>query len=160
MNNEPVAIRYDFDGYGYQYMDSGSGSDWQTRVEGELLYSEAFVRQQQAEIEALKMDIHSLTYGERFAKYFNKPVAWIEPRELDMEVSTTVTKNKWDKDDIPLYTHPAKTLTDEEITEVIKKIASNNEYVYSLYEDFEGIEFSRVGIFEFARAILRKAQEK
>ena len=52
--NELVAIRYDFDGYGYQYMDSGSGSDWQTRVEGESLYSEAFVRQQQAEIEALK----------------------------------------------------------------------------------------------------------
>ena len=39
MNNEPVAIQYDFDGYGYQYMDSGSGSDWQTRVEGELLYT-------------------------------------------------------------------------------------------------------------------------
>jgi hypothetical protein len=39
MNNEPVAIRYDFDGYGYQYMDSGSGSDWQTRVEGEPLYT-------------------------------------------------------------------------------------------------------------------------
>ena len=53
-----------------------------------------------------------------------------------------------------------KELTDEEITEVITKIANNNEYVYSLYEDFEGIEFSRIGIFEFARAILRKAQEK
>ena len=39
MNNEPVAIRYDFDGYGYQYMDSGSGNDWQTRVDGELLYA-------------------------------------------------------------------------------------------------------------------------
>ena len=39
MNNEPVAIRYDFDGYGYQYMDSGSGSDWLTRVDGELLYT-------------------------------------------------------------------------------------------------------------------------
>jgi hypothetical protein len=37
--NEPVAIRYDFDGYGYLYMDSGSGSDWQTRVEGEFLYT-------------------------------------------------------------------------------------------------------------------------
>jgi hypothetical protein len=36
---EPVAIRYDFDGYGYQYMDSGSGGDWQTRVDGELLYT-------------------------------------------------------------------------------------------------------------------------
>jgi hypothetical protein len=39
MNNEPVAIRYDFDGYGYQYMDSGSGSDWQSRVKGEPLYT-------------------------------------------------------------------------------------------------------------------------
>jgi hypothetical protein len=52
MNNEPVAIRYDFDGYGYRYLDSGSGSGWQTRIEGEFLYSESFVRQQQAEIEA------------------------------------------------------------------------------------------------------------
>ena len=39
MNNEPVAIRYDFDGYGYQYIDSGSGSDWQTRMQGEPLYT-------------------------------------------------------------------------------------------------------------------------
>jgi hypothetical protein len=54
MNNERVAIRYDFDGYGYQYMDSGSGSDWQTRIEGEFLYSESFVRQQQDEITVLK----------------------------------------------------------------------------------------------------------
>jgi hypothetical protein len=37
--SNPVAIRYDFDGYGYKYMDSGSGSDWQTRVDGELLYT-------------------------------------------------------------------------------------------------------------------------
>jgi hypothetical protein len=36
---EPVAIRYNFDGYGYQYMDSGSGSDWQTRIDGEPLYT-------------------------------------------------------------------------------------------------------------------------
>jgi hypothetical protein len=76
MNNEPVAIRYDFDGYGYQYMDSGSGSDWQTRVDGELLYADpvkelptkedeywlmvemlrAKVKEQQAEIESLKKE--------------------------------------------------------------------------------------------------------
>ena len=37
--SNPVAIRYDFDGYGYKYIDSGSGSDWQTRVDGELLYT-------------------------------------------------------------------------------------------------------------------------
>jgi len=38
--NEPVAYRYDFDGYGYQYIDSGSGSDWQTRIKNaEPLYT-------------------------------------------------------------------------------------------------------------------------
>ena len=39
LEQEPVAVRYDFDGYGYQYIDSGSGSDWQTRVQGEPLYT-------------------------------------------------------------------------------------------------------------------------
>jgi len=38
-DQEPAAIRYDFDGYGYQYIDFGSGSDWQTRVQGEPLYT-------------------------------------------------------------------------------------------------------------------------
>ena len=57
-------------------------------------------------------------------------------------------------------THPVKELTDEEITEVITKIANNNEYVYSVYEDFEGIEFSRVGIFEFARAVIKEVSGK
>jgi hypothetical protein len=39
MKQEPVAMRYDFDGYGYKYIDSGSGSNWQTRIEGaEPLY--------------------------------------------------------------------------------------------------------------------------
>jgi hypothetical protein len=78
-NAEPVAIRYDFDGYGYQYIDSGSGSDWQTRVEGE-----------------------------------------------------------------PLYTHPAKELTDEEIVNV--------------FHEYQGED--RRPFVNFARAILRKAQEK
>ena len=38
-DKEPAAMRYDFDGYGYQYIDSGSGSDWQKRVQGEPLYT-------------------------------------------------------------------------------------------------------------------------
>ena len=72
----------------------------------------------------------------------NKPVAWIDPRELDMAVSTSATKNKQFESDIPLYTHPAKELTDEEIYELAdqcRKLANPN--------------------VEFARAILRKAQE-
>jgi hypothetical protein len=37
-----------------------------------LTQSATMLRQQQAEIEALKMDIHSLTYGERLAEYLRK----------------------------------------------------------------------------------------
>lgn len=36
---EAVAARYDFDGYGFQYIDNGSGSDWRTRhPDAEMLY--------------------------------------------------------------------------------------------------------------------------
>ena len=58
MNNEPVAIRYDFDGYGYQYMDSGSGSDWQTRVIGEPLYTHPMRELTDEEINKLWAESH------------------------------------------------------------------------------------------------------
>jgi hypothetical protein len=45
-------------------------------------------------------------------------------------------------DGTPLYTHPAKELTDEEIEEVLYKLSMDSN------------------LFDFARAILRKAQEK
>ena len=67
----------------------------------------AMLRQQQAEIEALKMDIHSLTYGERIAKYFNKPVAWMKTLGDGTIYGFGQTKTN-DELDIPLYTHPAK----------------------------------------------------
>ena len=38
----------------------------------------------------------------------NEPVAWIDPKELDMDVSTSVTKNKQFESDIPLYVQPQK----------------------------------------------------
>ena len=38
--SEPVALRYEFDGNGYLYMDAGSGSDWASRVKDcEFLYT-------------------------------------------------------------------------------------------------------------------------
>ena len=56
---------------------------------------------------------------------------------------------EWLTDVLPynakLYTHPAKTLTDEEIRTLID-------------EHWE--KTSNVNLFDFARAILRKAQEK
>jgi hypothetical protein len=88
----------------------------------------------------------------------NEPVAWIDPRELDMEVSTTVTKNKWDKDDIPLYTHPAKTLTEEEIAQA-KLEATSYKGIYDNQGNGIG-QTKYVNDRLFVEAILRKAQEK
>ena len=98
MNNEPVAIRYDFDGYFYLYMDSGSGSDWQTRVEGEFLYTHPAKEE---------LDTRSYLIG------------------------------RYDS---------AKTLTDEEITEIFDTTFE--------VRDFED------SFIKFARAILKKASEK
>ena len=81
----------------------------------------------------------------------NKPVAWM--RESDKEVCSIKGKQELLDEEgtdwnfkIPLYTHPAKTLTDEEIIEIgnaVTNLIDSNE-----------------GWIEFARAILRKAQEK
>ncbi len=67
----------------------------------------------------------------------NEPVAW-----MDANDKTIISNEKKWANDIPLYTHPAKTLTDEEIDEVL----------YSMDWAHDPVDF--------ARAILRKAQEK
>jgi len=37
---EPVAMRYDFDGYGWLYIDNGSGSNWREKIKNaEPLYA-------------------------------------------------------------------------------------------------------------------------
>ena len=49
----------------------------------------------------------------------NEPVAWIGKPELQFGFTDTrVTNEKESWDDIPLYTHPVKELTDEEIEQV------------------------------------------
>ena len=78
----------------------------------------------------------------------NEPVAWInvEKRRLEWDKPTlweTPTVVKLDR--IPLYTHPVKELTDEEINWLAKA-----------YSTMEG----ELNAPAFARAILRKAQEK
>jgi hypothetical protein len=69
----------------------------------------------------------------------NEPVAWI--RSGDDQLSLVRGKDNGYMIWKPLYTHPAKTLTDEEIIEL-----------FDHPDDFNCIDF--------ARAILRKAQEK
>ena len=75
----------------------------------------------------------------------NEPVAWMY-RIKDTDNRWELTWNKPTTGELfdtePLYTHPVKELTDEEIAEV-----------------FFGLEVGHSAT-EFARAILRKAQEK
>jgi len=77
----------------------------------------------------------------------NEPVAW-----MDANDKTIISNEKKWANDIPLYTHPAKTLTDEEIEDLADKYLSVN-YKY-------GEDIYVLGEVEFARAILKKASEK
>ena len=76
----------------------------------------------------------------------NEPVAWINRHMNDGWLS-------WDKDSnadssTPLYLHPAKTLTDEEILEEL------------LIPKSEWDSYKAHHCLKQIRAILRKAQEK
>ena len=84
----------------------------------------------------------------------NKPVAWMAVNELNGSYSTFTNDQKqrllphvsqcygkW----IPLYTHPTE-LTDEEIIDIWFEVAETNSIAERQ--------------LAFARAILRKAQEK
>jgi hypothetical protein len=71
----------------------------------------------------------------------NEPVAW-----MHQNPDYAISKHQSLEYNIPLYTHPVKELTDEEIQEVA--------------HGFGAIGWMGDTTYEFARAILRKAQEK
>jgi hypothetical protein len=79
----------------------------------------------------------------------NEPVAWMV--EDDEDISFIMNGKGLAKPDAswksvtPVYTHPAKTLKDYEIRQVID-------------EHWE--KTSNVNLFDFARAILKRASEK
>ena len=110
----------------------------------------AMLRQQQAEIEALKAaKIRAYNNGVedgRKPDTNNKPVAWIGETLMGRQYING------QKDELPvgtaLYTHPAE-LTDEEIIEI---------GLLTTDPRFSHIESPL--LLEFARAILRKASEK
>ena len=83
----------------------------------------------------------------------NKPVAYVDPIWMDrpdlvmshqLEIGKLFARTQF-TNYVPLYANPAKTLTDEEIKELSEK---------HLDMDWQ------TGVIDFARAILRKAQEK
>jgi len=83
----------------------------------------------------------------------NEPVAWTT-NELDTtnwgdtDWQITVTKERWSDKQIPLYTHPAKTLTDEEIKEMYNEHCVEGKHGFNYFK-----------WLDFSRAILRKAKE-
>ena len=91
-------------------------------------------------------------YPKKLEQYLNS----LEARIIALEPPSVAYINKDDglvcaKCFNPLYTHPAKTLTDEEIEEFA--------YAFELWQ-LNNPDKALEGIKDFARAILRKAQEK
>ena len=93
-------------------------------------------------------------YKKGTRKMNNEPVAWYYENKNGVSW-VSGTQEKHDKNFVavekPIYTHPAKTLTDEEIMLVS--------------DEFKGLPVTSVEawnkvILLFARAILRKASEK
>ena len=80
----------------------------------------------------------------------NKPVAWIGKPELQFGFTDTrVTNEKESWDDIPLYTHAIKELTDKEIKDLWCEV-----YNFKGYDCLTELDY------KFCREIIRKAQEK
>ena len=106
------------------------------------------LRQQQAEIEALKEKVKQNADLEEkvdLCKEKLKPIVWMS----EVEGGTMYTNYEY-PESVPLYTHPVKDLckaelTDEEIMHMAKDYCHYTEY--------------RLAI-QFARAILRKVSEK
>jgi len=78
----------------------------------------------------------------------NNPVAWVYPdffENLEKFHVWSAYKENFDSR-IPLYTHPMRELTDEEILEIASPM-------------FVDVRYPSTAL-EFARAILKKAREK
>jgi len=90
----------------------------------------------------------------------DEPVAWmLADKESEYIRSIMAVQHDFVPEgcvEIPLYTHPAKTLTNEEIIKtgleigIVSDEELTEEYAQDYVED----------VVKFARAILRKAQEK
>ena len=70
---EPVAMRYDFDGYGWLYIDNGSGSNWREKIKNaEPLYTappkREWVGLDDEDMKELRDANFDLLYGARWAE--------------------------------------------------------------------------------------------
>jgi hypothetical protein len=139
--NEPVAVRYDYDGNGYLYMDAGSGSDWASRVKNcEFLYTHPQKK---------------LTDEE--------PIAWVYPEFMknikDAKCWTAYATYHKDRP-IPLYTHPIRELSDDEIVLTIEQeFGKPYDKVIELCATLKN-DLKISMLRNLIQAILKKASEK
>ena len=163
--NEPVVWKaYEEVHFNDQYILRWvrEGDEYVNKITKEMMEDlKSVVRQQQAEIEALKAaKIRAYNNGVedgRKPDTNNKPVAWMEtykgePNNLDWDKSNLNYGSEF-HDVVPLYTHPVKeiTLTNEEILEYADAYGLGIGNIY---------EFGHGQFIAVIRAILRKAQEK
>ena len=91
----------------------------------------------------------------------NEPVAWISRDVLDADhiIKAVVRREQDEQHTIPLYTHSAKELTDEDYKEALAclQFALNDTMDYLTLNNLGG---ENNHWLVWARAILRKAQEK
>jgi hypothetical protein len=135
--NEPVAVRYDFDGNGYLYMDAGSGSDWASRVKDcEFLYTHP-IRELNEPIAWMHTNSKQIFKTEKPNQFdlplftplyahpmreLNEPIAYCVDLEEDalFEASKIIGLDSTDVNflKIPLYTHP---MSDDEDNDIFRK---------------------------------------
>ena len=108
----------------------------------------AYERQDRiAELEKSHIELEKGIVADLNQRQSAEPVAWMVDGVLFTSLGAALNISfDIEQPCIPLYTHPAKTLTDEEILEV-----------WCVLEDTNSAEHDAK---VFARAILRKAQEK
>ena len=151
IEDEPVAMRYDFDGYGYQYIDFGSGSDWQTREKGaEPLYTAPQPKQEQGEPVAY-------FNPQKGGFYWAKPTTVTAPITVDVEP-------------LPLYTTPQTKGCDEcgigggyalYCVACVEKFFGNKEWVSLTNEQIVDLVIKNAGFpTKLAKAIENKLKEK
>ena len=134
----------------------------------------SFIRQQQAEIEALKQIIDANNLNQnigQFVKPTNEPVAWmLADKEKEYIRSIMAVQHDFVPQgcvEIPLYTHPVsqyKAITNTKIeptvvsyTHPVKELTDEEiNWLAKAYSTMEG----ELNAPAFARAILRKASEK
>ena len=127
-----------------QTWEYGTTDDW-------IEQAATMLRQQQSEIEALKQIIDANNLNQnigQFVKPINEPVAWmLADKKAEHIRSIMAVQHDFVPEgcvEIPLYTHPVKELTDEEINEIVWQ---------------QNLLLGNDDLRKFARAILRKAQE-